>query len=237
MSKNSGNKLSFREKALESSFAAYNETFEKEAALFKDMGRLAPLRKEAFEKEFDRRYGTSKTDGPIYKQIINMDSTGKIDQGLKRAAETYNRQRAALENKGISLDTEEPLTFMEIRDAYYKIKDQNSLSDKPIKNIGKFLAQQEQIYTYKVAGKIAKLVKFSGDVELIEKYGRIKDILHSDYDRATVYEEVAEMVGYQTAEEFIYPEAAARKSRTKDKPWFTTNEKGQIVDPFGKIIR
>lgn len=237
MSKNSGNKLSFREKALESSFAKYKKTFEKRASNYEDMGRLSPMRREAFEKEFNRRWGTTKTEGPIYKQIINRDATGEIDYSLRRAADSYYRNRQKLEERGITLDTESPLSKMEFRDAYYKIKDQNQFSDTPIKNIGKEIALEEQIYKRDVAARIAKLVRSSKDVELIEKYGRIKSILESGEDRATVYEAVAEMVGYQTAEEFIYPEAAARKKRTKDKPWFTTNEKGQIIDPFGKIIR
>lgn len=237
MSGNPPKKLSLKERMAEASFLKYEEEFDNRGSQFEDMGRQHPLSKEKYKKEFLERWGTAKEDGPIYEQIINKSASGKVDYSLKRAAESYYRNRENLKRKGIALDTEEALSPMEFRDAFYAYQDKNALLDKPITNIGKSIAMDEQIYNRDVARKIAKLVRSTKDLELIEKYGRIKSIMGTEEDRGTVFQEVAEIVGYQAADEFIYSDSAARKQRTKDKPWFTTNEEGKIVDPFGKIIR
>lgn len=248
---------SFREKALEASFKKYKSEFETGKGKFVEMGRVQPLSRKQYENFFNEKWGSSSEAGPIWKQVIGEFSTGEVNKAMKRSYESYRRLRSSQEEKGYTFENPDPLSPSEF---YVEYK---AMSEAGVKNKAREQVYAERTFSSRTAKKISKFVKEKGaeakkairkaeesgeelDEELMSEYESAidlaqklkgKNLAKEDRPRGEMYKEVAAILGYQAAEEYIYPEQAATRRRSIESPIiFTRDEQGRILDSNGNIV-
>lgn len=248
---------SFREKIFESSYQKYRSEFNAGKEKFIEMGRVQPLSRKQYEAFFNEKWGSSSESGPIWKQVIGEFSTGKKNTGMERSYERYIKTRREQEEKGYSFETKEPLS----RSEFYA--EWKQMREAGVKNIAREQIYAERTFSTKTARKISKFVKEKAKEarKKLEEYRKkgfgleeeeeqgLMAAIHLEEEikgknlskewrpRKEIFQEVAEVLGYQAAEEYVYPEQAATKRRTIEAPiYFTRDDYGNLIDPNGNIV-